>query len=493
MTPAVRPAAAEALGWLVVLALGGVVLDLGLRSRSWPLIHDAPIMHYIAWRIGEGAVPYRDLFDMNFPGVYLLHLLVWKTLGAGDLAWRVFDLAALALAALAVAALAAPFGRLAGAGGALFFAAYHLGGGAWQAGQRDFLLCPSLLLGALGAVRWYERGHRGALFAGAVALGAGVTIKPHALAFVVAVGGLVAFASARRSSPWGALGILAAGVAVVPAAVLVWLAAIGALGPWRDIVFGYLVPFYSRLGRPQSWTVYRWRLWPAIALALVVSIGHALASRRFTFRHAVGVLGIGYGLLHYVGQGKGWEYHLYPLAAFAAVLLLSETAAALRTRPILVGLPLLASLAVVVVVLGQTGVANAGSGFIADKARLVETLTADLRARVRPGDGVQVLDTTDGGIHALLALGIVEPTRFVYDFHFFHDEDQPFIRSLRRELIDALRARPARLIVLFRRGWPSGGAERVERFPELARLLADRYAIVLDRPDYVVYEKRDGS
>ena len=47
---------------------------------GWPLVHDAPIMHYVAWRIAEGAVPYRDLFDMNFPGVYLLHLLVVTTL-----------------------------------------------------------------------------------------------------------------------------------------------------------------------------------------------------------------------------------------------------------------------------------------------------------------------------------------------------------------------------------------------------------------------------
>ncbi len=131
-----------------------VVGYVGWLSLGWPLIHDAPIMHYIAWRIGDGAVPYRDLFDMNFPGVYLLHLAVLRTLGAGDVAWRVFDLAWLTLTSLTIAALAAPWGRLAVIGGALFFAAYHLGGGAWQVGQRDFLLCPFLLLAALGVVRW---------------------------------------------------------------------------------------------------------------------------------------------------------------------------------------------------------------------------------------------------------------------------------------------------------------------------------------------------
>src|SRR5438874_10781689 len=69
------------LPWLLISGLAGVVLYVGWLSLPWPLIHDAPIMHYVAWRIGQGAVPYRDLFDMNFPGVYLLHLLVLKTLG----------------------------------------------------------------------------------------------------------------------------------------------------------------------------------------------------------------------------------------------------------------------------------------------------------------------------------------------------------------------------------------------------------------------------
>ena len=164
--------------WVVVAGLVVVVGYVGWLSLRWPLIHDAPIMHYIAWRIGDGAVPYRDLFDMNFPGVYLLHLAVLRTLGAGDIAWRVFDQAWLTLTSLTIAALAAPWGRLAAVGGALFFAAYHLGGGAWQVGQRDFLLCPFLLLAALGVVRWGERRDWITLVLGGLVLGTGATINP---------------------------------------------------------------------------------------------------------------------------------------------------------------------------------------------------------------------------------------------------------------------------------------------------------------------------
>ena len=86
---------------LSVLAGGAALLTtlaalrLAWLSRGWPLVHDAPLMHYIAWRILEGAAPYRDLFDMNFPGVYAAHVLLLLTLGPGDVAFRVFDLVAL--------------------------------------------------------------------------------------------------------------------------------------------------------------------------------------------------------------------------------------------------------------------------------------------------------------------------------------------------------------------------------------------------------------
>src|SRR5438309_3790659 len=169
------------VGALVVLALATLVGALAWRSRGWPLIHDAPLMHYVAWRIGEGAVPYRDLFDMNFPGVYLIHLTALRLFGAGDGGWRAFDLAWLAGTSLVAAALVAPWGRLAALGAPLFFAVYHLAGGAGQAGQRDFFLCPLLLLAALGVSRWAERPHdRSSLVWGGLAVGAGMTVKPHA-------------------------------------------------------------------------------------------------------------------------------------------------------------------------------------------------------------------------------------------------------------------------------------------------------------------------
>src|SRR3989442_12679032 len=125
---------------------------------------------------------------MNFPCVYLLHMIVLKLFGSSDAGWRAFDLIWLTATSLAAAALAAPWGRPAAAGAGLFFAVYHLAAGAWQTGQRDFLLCPFLLLAALGVARWAERpGGPASLAWGGLAVGAGITVKPHAGLFAAAL------------------------------------------------------------------------------------------------------------------------------------------------------------------------------------------------------------------------------------------------------------------------------------------------------------------
>ncbi len=144
---------------LILAGSAGLCVWLGWRSLGWPLIHDAPIMHYVAWLMAQGAVPYRDVFDMNMPGVYLIHWAVLSIVGPGDLAWRLVDLVWLA----AVCGLLFVYGirtgdRAAAAAGAVLFALYHLSGGAWRVGQRDFLLCLFLLAGALGVARSLERG-----------------------------------------------------------------------------------------------------------------------------------------------------------------------------------------------------------------------------------------------------------------------------------------------------------------------------------------------
>jgi hypothetical protein len=40
------------------------------------LVGDATIFHFIAGQVQMGAVPYRDIFDINMPLIYYIHAAV---------------------------------------------------------------------------------------------------------------------------------------------------------------------------------------------------------------------------------------------------------------------------------------------------------------------------------------------------------------------------------------------------------------------------------
>ena len=91
-------------------------------------------------------------------------------------------------------------------------------------------------------------------------------------------------------------------------------------------------------------------------------------------------------------------------------------------------------------------------------------------------------------MHALLRLRAVEPTRFIYDFHFYHDRETRMVRRLREEFLGGFDAHPPKFVVLLERGWPAGGYERVDEFAGLrARLLA--YTVDRRGDGYIVYAR----
>jgi hypothetical protein len=475
-------------------------------SRGWPLIHDAPLMHYVAWLITQGGVPYRDVFDMNLPGVYLLHVAVLRVGGPGDLAWRFFDLAWLGATGALLWAYCRPMSDAVAAGaGAVLFGLYHLSGGAWRAGQRDFLLCLFLLAGAYGVARGLELpAGRLALFAGGLALGAGMTVKPHAGLFWLLCAAVAVGAAWRAGrSAWPPAALVLGGGLVVPALVFGWLAGRGGLAPFLAVLTGYVLPLYSQVGRASVLAATRWHAWGRALLGLLAGLGLLGvlgAPRPWSPRVVLASLGALYGAAHFALQGKGWEYQLYPFALFLCAL----APAAIAPGPARVRLRglerwggrraiALAAWVLLVLVLGAKGVEARESDWIAEKVHRVAALTRDLAPLVPPGATVQVLDTTSGGIHALLRLGLRQPTRFLYDFHFFHHADDPRIRALRAELVAGLAARRPAAVVVLEESWPEIGYDRLAAFPELAQVLERSFTLAVVGPGYRIHAQRRDS
>jgi hypothetical protein len=459
-------------------------------SRHWPLVHDAPLMHYVAWRLLDGATPYRDLFDMNFPGVYAVHLAVVGLLGPGDRAFRAFDVGILAVAAAALGVALRSLGPWGGLAAAALFALHHVAGGPWLAGQRDLLVAAALAWATAGVLRALgAEGRRRALAVGGAALALGIALwfKPHAAVLVPALAALAWRQPDRRR----ALALVGLGLVLPAVAALGWLLAAGALSAFADIVLGYLLPLYSRLGRTAVTAELARRDYGAIGLAGLAAwaLLGAIALARGRRVPALAVLGGGvvYGAFHFWSQGRGWEYHFYPLALFAAALGGAGLAEALRGRRPVLAAALAGALAVTGVALGAKGDRNRDPEWIRAKLHRVARVAAALGPVVAAGGTVQVLDTTDGGVHALLRAGARQPTRFLYDFHFHHDVEHPYVRALRAELVAGLRAHPPAAVVLFRNGWPRGGFERLEGFPELAAWLGAGYRLAEATEGYRLY------
>jgi hypothetical protein len=449
-------------------------------------------MHYVAARILAGAVPYRDLFDMNVPGVYLVHVLGLRLFGAGDLGFRALDLALLGGTAAGLAVALRPWGPWAQTSGPALFWLYHLAAGSWNAGQRDLILCLPLAWTAAAAVADLRRPRPLGLGLVGLGLGAAAAIKPHALLLGPALAALAWRHPAGARLP--ALALLGIGTALPAGGLLLWLARAGGLEAFVDIVGGYLLPLYRHLGSASILGVLQDHLRAPglVGLGLGALGGFAALWRAGRADARVAVLGGGlaYGALHFGLQGKGWEYHLYPFALFAVAAGAAGLGAALASRSRMATGVLVAALALAAGGLASKGARSLAPEWIAAKQARVHAVAEALAPVVAAGGTVQVLDTTDGGVHALYLLGARQPTRFLYDFHFYHDVGHPYVERLRGELLQGLRARPPAAVVLFEHGWPSGGYERLATFPALATWLDEGFKLAREGDGYRIYAAR---
>lgn len=574
-------AAAEAedtsgLRWIVRLlgAVWAVALARELwRSLHWPIVGDGPIMEYVAWMIRDGAVPYRDVFDMNFPGTYLIHV-AGQSLGLGPVRYQVLGALSLVVAMVVVGHVLKPFGGPARAVAALLVATFYLRAGPWMSLQRDWLV-GVLEIAAVGLVLGEGRSRWRSLGAGFL-LGYAVTIKPQALLVAGLVPVLMAVDDgldrrARRRAPRDDLRRLAravvpvgVGAVLAVSLVMAWVAATGGLSSMAWIVGTYL-PSYSRL---DGFGFELGSTPEALARSLRTSLGKvhitglALAvpallwiKRPLRQQRRVRVLALlaAAGLVHLVTGVKNWEYHEWPflLAALALVgVAFGDVADRVRgtsvaRRRVLPGLT-----AVALAALGLLALTGRGDRLFALPARvtggrvaaswimvglalplagtLLLALVGDERIRERlgrtvaplvlvaslaavllgihlhpapdegpdlgaieqvllaesqPGDRVQVLDTTEGAKAVALRARLPSATRFVYDFHFFHDVGSPVNEELRAELIRSFDEAQPRFVIVSGSSWSHRRSfAALADFPELEdRLRA--YSVLYDDGD----------
>jgi hypothetical protein len=465
-----------------LVLLGALAWTLWI-ARSWPLIHDASIMHYMVFLMDHGLAPYRDVPDINMPGAHLSEALVMHTLGGGAAGWRLWDLILGLLAVGACVWIAGPRLRWAGLAAGAFGYLTHLADGAMNLGQRDWLVAV-LLLGALGCLTASLRsGNAAWIGAAALMCGLATSIKPHVLlvglAFFAVLCWLIRPGPAdRRFAVRGGLGAatLWAFAGMIPPTVMV----VAYLSYWRawpaflDIMHT-AIPWYAGLQRTPIAEVLGSSMWQLVTGAgLITAFWPSRRERGWDLEWAF--LGVAGGFALFLIQGKGWAYHRYTETVFLALWASVACARALQG-----GLLAKVSGVAGLVLCALLGLGLAWRASIATyPARNLPSLERDLQRLGGPAlsGKVQCLDMVMGGcITALYDLKLVSATGLIGDPVLFPDHPSAVTDSYRKQFAQTIAERPPQVIVISSYSWPSGRYtyDKLRNWPAFTAALAQRY------------------
>jgi hypothetical protein len=447
-------------GWLVWVSL------------DWPIAVDGGFFHFLGAQILLGAVPYRDLFDINFPLIFLLHTAVIAVGGTSDWAFRLFDLGTLALVGVLAAALAWPAGRILAALAALSIVCAHLMFGPLAAGQRDYvLLVPALAAALLSAYACKKPARRFLLLmAVGVVSGLAALIKP--------TGALLAFLPFLGSRfRWPDAAWILGGASAVAVAAFSTLVAAGAMGPFFTAMTVGL-PIYTNI-QPHSigelllalgWTLpskgVRW----GFATAGLVGLRRAQTPRT---RIMVGLTV--FGLTHFLVQRNGYWYHIYPLLGGICCW----GAWSLRQIPVAAALTVIALIGAS---FATRGVHVLDLVRTLDLHRLVATqagdaIEASLASRLRRGARVQLLDTASPASLAMARAGMRQATPHFQWFFLILGPD-----AWRTAFVEALKADPPDAVLVTNWQWPlEDGFQSLEGWPEPTAELTCCYVLAESR------------
>ncbi len=510
---------------LALLGLTALLVFEGALSLRWRMLGDTALLHYMAFMLDEhGAVPYREVFATSFPGSLLFHVGIGKLAGYGDLPFMVTNLLWLGGLLAVTWGIIRPFGFLAAWCACLLFGLAYFEMGPELMLQRDCVLvlpiAAALLVHTSPRIPRPWRGFWiGLLFAVAA------SIKPHALIGLP----VLLYAELRRSlgdsepMPPRARAQFVVSCAVgglVPVLVIAsWLVWVGAWPHFADMVWNYLPLHVGMDGRHEFvdgperaaglisgfLRLGGLHLYAIAAVVGGISVFVLTRPGAPNRRRAAVVLGmcVAYGI-YPVFAGQFWRYHWVPFlyfTALAASLCLTGWSSAGESatpapRPTLTGtvsrvvaLAALVTLMAIEVRLGQR-MTEQLRGLPQKNLALPQQVADFLIENMSSEDEVAPLDWVGGGTHGMLIARAVMATSFPSDYHFYHNQSNPRVQALRRQLLDELRSRKPRFIVDVKYKFSVRGRDTTTEFEGLRRILDEHYARAMDVEGFTIWERR---
>ena len=443
------------LYFLLVLAMAILTLSIAWLSLQWPTIGDAGMFHFAASQFSLGEVPYRDFIDVNMPLIYLIHSAIIALGGMNDLTFRIFDLGVSVLIGIIAAAIIWPNGLKFALLAALTIIAAHLLDGPQAAGERDFLLLIPVLAIALLVAWSAERPdlRTPLLMIIGINIGLSVLLKPTAILLVIMPSLVHGFRLKDILS-------LSLGLASVLLIAAISLLALGSFGAFVNDIGSY-IPYYQQLAQR-----------PLLLMPLILGKYAFIGAGGLSFAALYGfaswdsprarsmIILVFYGILHFLIQGKGFFYHIYPLLAGLVCL----GAWTIPRLPAGLSTIVLATSATVLGVRSLQAVDETrvpGSQIM--PAPVTRAIEASLSAHMPRGARVQMLDMSGGAFLAMARAGMRQATPYAY--WLFLD---PGKEAWRDAFIKDMQALPPDAILITDATWPSlDGFKALDGWPTM--------------------------
>jgi hypothetical protein len=452
-----------------------VVLWL-LLTRSWAFIGDAVLMRYVVLSMSHHLAPYRDVYDINLPGTYLLDWLTLHLFGAGATALRFYDSVLLATAAGAMIVVTAPRGRVYGFCAACLLALFHARDGAQHLGQRDLAMAVLLLLSIAAVVSLSRKWQTSLALLFGVFVGAACTIKPLGILIL-----LVSIPLIMQSTPprrgaflWRA----SVGFALPLLATLIFLRHEGVLSSFIEILT-VDVPYHAHLGAQTIGYLLNWLLPPSLlAMLITVVMSYILGISR-DIEDQVVMWGMVVGALSYLLQFRGYTYHRYPFVACLLLAVSLVVSRMLQARKLVFACGVCMLIFCVVLCPLYLKASLRRDRGVPDELRSLEE---DLKRT--HDDGVyQCIDSVGGCITALVDLHVEQPTGMMYD-EFLFNQNLPVALQHRRDVFfSQLVQRPPSKLIVMAGLFPEtkAGYEKLDSWPTFRNWLQSCYALDVER------------
>lgn len=490
--------ASSAVRHNVILWLFGAVLIAGamlfiVRTRHWPMVGDPALLQYDVFLIQHGWAPYRDFVDVNMPGAYWVTAFAMHLPAQPDIAWRIFDLALVAMSGAGYYIIARPYSRFAALFATVLLLLVHGQDGVQQAGQRDLVIAMLLILAFACLLEAMRQNRWVYLLPFGIAIGLASTIKPTAdplgwllLAMVLFYRGRTQSANRSATLGWAAAGLGAMSVPL--AAMLLWLAHKGAWRAWIATE-RLILPYYATTDRRPPGFTFSHSISPLAALVVLWLVVVALRGPAWPrFERLLSATAVVLNLVALLAQGKALPYQRYPMLVFLLLLISLDLSTAWQRRDgrrRVATYAALAGLCCGSLIIAPIALARVHR-FAGKRQHFDAMLAADLR-RVNGGNisgRVQCLDTIQDCLPTLDAMRVLPANGILVDQVILDPRSLPVVAMMRRRFEQAVTIRPP-LVIVAVSGYfldTSSGYQKLDEWPEFKRWMAGNYTLAMDRP-----------